>query len=211
MELNHFKVLNAIKSKTETKDNGFVKLKYISWATAWEEVKKIYPDANYEIERFENNLPYIYDEKTGYIVFTKVTIETITHQMWLPVMDGNNKAMKSEVYEYTTKNGKKTVQAATMFDINKTIMRCLTKNLAMFGFGISLYVGEDLPDSEKTKEKQVKMPERMTDEQEIWLKENGADFPKMIEYAKKNYKVDYITKEMANKKIEVLQKNKKPF
>ena len=33
-----------------------------------------------------------------------------------------------------------------MFDINKTIMRCLTKNLAMFGLGLYIYAGEDLPE-----------------------------------------------------------------
>jgi len=33
-----------------------------------------------------------------------------------------------------------------MFDINKTIMRCLVKNLAMFGLGLYIYAGEDLPE-----------------------------------------------------------------
>jgi hypothetical protein len=33
-----------------------------------------------------------------------------------------------------------------MFDVNKTIMRCLTKNLAMFGLGLYIYAGEDLPE-----------------------------------------------------------------
>ena len=42
----------------------------------------------------------------------------------------------------------KTVQPATMFDINKTIMRCLVKNLAMFGLGLCIYSGEDFPESE---------------------------------------------------------------
>jgi len=60
--------------------------------------------------------------------------------------------------------------------------------------------------TEANNKKEVKQLERMTDEQEVWLKENGADFPKMIEYAKKNYKVDYITKDMANKKIEAMKK-----
>jgi len=36
-----------------------------------------------------------------------------------------------------------------MFDINKAIMRCLTKNLAMFGLGLYIYAGEDLPEEEK--------------------------------------------------------------
>ena len=35
-----------------------------------------------------------------------------------------------------------------MFDVNKTIMRCLVKNLAMFGLGLYVYAGEDLPNDE---------------------------------------------------------------
>ena len=33
-----------------------------------------------------------------------------------------------------------------MFDVNKAIMRCLVKNLAMFGLGLYVYAGEDLPE-----------------------------------------------------------------
>lgn len=147
----HFETLNAIdvNDKTEKKSNGSTELTYLSWAWAWQELKNKYPDATYEIEKFENNLPYIYDEETGYMVFTKVTIEGITHEMWLPVMDGANKAMKAKPYTYKTKYGDKSVEAATMFDINKTIMRCLTKNLAMFGLGLYIYAGEDLPEDKK--------------------------------------------------------------
>lgn len=150
-KITHFEILNAIdvNDKTEKKSNGSVELTYLSWAWAWQELKKQFPDATYEIEKFENNLPYVYDEQTGYMVFTKVTIEGITHEMWLPVMDGANKAMKSQPYTYKTKFGDKSVEAATMFDINKTIMRCLTKNLAMFGLGIYIYAGEDLPEDKK--------------------------------------------------------------
>ena len=151
MNLTHFEKLNTINvnDKTEVKDNGQVKLTYLSWAWAWQECKKQFPDASYEIEKFENNLPYVYDENTGYMVFTKVTIEGITHEMWLPVMDEKNKAMKNKLYTYKTKYGEKEVAPATMFDINKTIMRCLTKNLAMFGLGIYIYAGEDLPEDVK--------------------------------------------------------------
>ena len=96
----------------------------------------------------------MYDENTGYMVFTTVTIDGITHMMWLPVMDGANKAMKNQPYTYATKyNGEKTVDAATMFDINKTIMRCLVKNLAMFGLGLYIYAGEDLPEAEVEEQK----------------------------------------------------------
>lgn len=128
-------------------------LNYLSWAWAWDETMKNYPEATYEIERFDNK-PYLYDEKAGYMVFTKVRIQDMEREMWLPVMDSNNKAMLDHKYTYDTKYKKDIpVEPATMFDINKTIMRCLVKNLAMFGLGLSLYAGEDLPEEEMTEEK----------------------------------------------------------
>lgn len=151
-----FDILNAVNvnDHTETKDTGKVKLTYLSWAWAWSEVKKRFPNASYEIIKF-NGLPYVYDEKTGYMVYTTVTIDGITHEMWLPVMDGNNRAMMAHPYEVKTKYNSFTVQPATMFDVNKTIMRCLTKNLAMFGLGLYIYAGEDLPE---TSDEEIKQP-----------------------------------------------------
>ncbi len=138
-----------VNEHTEKKKTGSTELTYLSWAWAWKEFKKIYPDATYEIKTFADadcvQKPYMYDKNTGYMVMTSVTADGLTYDMWLPVMDNNNKAMKSEYYEYTTKFGTKTVDVATMFDVNKTIMRCLVKNLAMFGLGLYIYAGEDLP------------------------------------------------------------------
>lgn len=160
-----FDILAAVNvnEHTEQKNAGGVNLTYLSWAWAWAEVKKRFPDANYEIVKFEG-LPYVYDSKTGYMVYTTVTIDAITHEMWLPVMDGNNKAMKDEPYKIVTKYGKEIqVAAATMFDINKTIMRCLTKNLAMFGLGLYIYAGEDLPeDSDAEVQEQPKTQRKTT-------------------------------------------------
>lgn len=150
-----FDELNAINvnDKTEKKKSGSTELTYLSWTWAWAEVKKRFPEAHYEIV-MHDGLPYVYDENTGYMVFTNVTIDGITHMMWLPVMDGANKAMKNQPYTYSTKyNGEKTVDAATMFDVNKTIMRCLVKNLAMFGLGLYIYAGEDLPEVEVEEQK----------------------------------------------------------
>lgn len=151
-----------VNSKVEEK-NG---LKYLSWSWAWAEVKKRYPDAFYEIERFDNNAPYLYDENLGYMVFTRVNINGEEQEMWLPVMDGANKAMLDHEYTYEVKKKEwdntarkyiytketKTVAKATMFDINKTIMRCLVKNLAMFGLGLYIYSGEDLPEELSTED-----------------------------------------------------------
>ena len=136
-----------VSNQIEKKSSGNGKeLSYLSWSFSWANVKKRCPNVNYEICKFgEKQTPYIYDEKTGYMVFTKVTIEGVTHEMWLPVMDNRNEAMLDHPRQVKYKNYTATVEAATMFDINKTIMRCLVKNLAMFGLGLYIYAGEDLP------------------------------------------------------------------
>lgn len=143
-----FETLNAIdcSEHTEKKKNGQVELTYLSWPWAWAEVKKRYPDADYTIYKDEQKRPYIEDPDYGLMCYTTVTINGQTHEMWLPVMDSANKTMRRVPYKYQTKSGEKTVEAATMFDINKTIMRCLVKNLAMFGLGLYIYAGEDLPE-----------------------------------------------------------------
>lgn len=137
-----------VNEHVEKKNTGKASLSYLSWAWAWAEVKKHYPDANYEIVKFENGLPYSYDPDTGYMCYTRVTIKGITHEMWLPVMDSHNDAMLATERTVKTRNGEYKVPACTMFDVNKTIMRCLTKNLAMFGLGLYIYAGEDLPADE---------------------------------------------------------------
>lgn len=140
-----------VNDKTEEK-NG---LTYLSWAYAIAEFKKIHPNMTYEVKKFENGLPYVYDENTGYMVFTSITVDGLTHEMWLPVMDGNNKAMKNKSYTVKTKYKEFTVQSATMFDINKTIMRCLVKNMAMFGLGLYIYSGEDLPEDMRSDDEKI--------------------------------------------------------
>nr|AAP03153.1 E12 [Lactococcus phage bIL66M1] len=154
-----FEQLNAINvnSKVEQKKTGKTSLSYLSWSWAWAEFKKVCPTATYEIKKYDDGngklVPYLYDTTLGIMVFTSVTVDDITYEMWLPVMDGANKAMKFVPYTYKTKFGEKSVEPASMFDVNKTIMRCLVKNLAMFGLGLYIYSGEDLPDlTEEQKE-----------------------------------------------------------
>jgi hypothetical protein len=116
-----------VNDKTETKGG----LKYLSWAWAWAEFKKVYPTATYEVVKF-NGLPYIKEEGVGVMVYTKVTADGLTYEMWLPVMNNMNKA----------------IMQPTMTEINKAIMRCLTKNISMFGLGLYIYAGEDLPEED---------------------------------------------------------------
>lgn len=145
-----FNVLSNLdlSDKCEKRDT----LTYLSWANAWSEFKSAYPSATYRILKNEEGLPYFSDPNLGIMVFTEVTVDEVTHQMWLPVMDNKNKAMKLQPYTYSVWDNykksfvDKTVQAASMFDINKTLMRCLVKNLAMFGLGLYIFQGDDLPE-----------------------------------------------------------------
>lgn len=139
-----------LNDKVENK-NG---LTYLSWANAWAAFKTVYPNATYRIiKNPQTNLPFFMDENLGIMVYTEVTADHQTYEMWLPVMDSTNKAMRLTPYTYQVwdkKNNKyveRKVEAATMFDINKTVMRCLVKNLAMFGLGLYIFAGEDMPET----------------------------------------------------------------
>lgn len=165
---NTFEILNAINVNGMTekkKQTNGTTLTYISWASAYQIAKQHFPDLSYEVERNpETGLPYWYDPLTGYMVFTKVTINGVTHEMWLPVLDATNHAMKSEPYQVKTKYKTLTIQKASMADINRSIMRCLTKCLGMHGLGLYLYQGEDLPSVEQAQPAQqpVKPIEKAT-------------------------------------------------
>lgn len=144
-------VSENVSPQTE-KRNGF---DYLSWAKCWEAFKKKCPDATYEIVKNEEGKPYYADE-SGIIVYTKVSVNGLTYEMWLPVMDTANRAMKLFPYEIQTKKGVFSIPAATMMDINKALMRCLVKNIAMFGLGLHVYEGEDLPlEMQKADQKNV--------------------------------------------------------
>jgi hypothetical protein len=201
MSKSIFETLNAINvnDKVEKKSN----LTYLSWAWAWAEVKKVYPDASYDVITDPiTHKPYFYDENLGYMVMTSVTINGQKLDMWLPVMDGANQAMKSESYEYSTRYGVKTVEAASMFDINKTLMRCLTKNLAMFGLGLYIYAGEDLP--EVTETKVVTKPKKAAPKKEAeltTLEVGDANWPNVEKYvlANKTKDIGYICNQLSRK------------
>ena len=177
-----FERLSAINlnEHVEKKSN----LTYLSWAWAWSATKNACPDATYKIGETE------YDEALGFMCHTTVTIEGETLEMWLPVMDGKNKSMKKTAYSYSTRYGDKQVEAATTFDINKTIMRCLVKNLAMFGLGIYIYAGEDLPEVETTASKveTTKKPEPVTESGLIDLKKGTANWDAVVKYVTANKK-----------------------
>ena len=144
-------------------------LTYVSWSDAWKAFKEVYPTATYKIVKNpQTNLPYFVDPLIGIMVFTEVSANGLTYEMWLPVMDGANKAMQLEPYTYQVWNktekkyDSRKVEAATMFDVNKAIMRCLVKNLAMFGLALYIYQGEDIPESIESPVEAQAQPQQQT-------------------------------------------------
>lgn len=128
-----FETLNKINVNEHVeKKNG---LSYLSWAWAWAEVKKAFPDATYTIYENENGWNYFTDGRTAWVK-TGVTIDGLEHIEYLPVMDMRNRSIP--------------VDNVTSFDINKAIQRSLTKACARHGLGLYIYAGEDLPESEQT-------------------------------------------------------------
>ena len=140
-----FDKLNAIdvKKKTKQKNN----LTYLPWASAWGEVKKLYPDAQYKVHESimyidnqgaktetQNTKPWFDDGKTAWVKVS-VTIDGNEITEMLPIMDFRNKSIP--------------IENITSSDVNKSIKRCLVKALALHGLGLYIFVGEDLPDELK--------------------------------------------------------------
>lgn len=174
-----FETLNSINvnDKVEIKDTGRVKLTYLSWAWAWAEVKKVYPDVKVTVHESELGLPYFPSDE-GIMVKVDVEIEGVSHTVYLPVMDGANNAMKQVDYKVKTRYGDKEVKAATMMDINKTIQRATVKALGLHGLGLYIYAGEDLPEGEEKEEPKspVKTKEKKTETKST--KTSGNSFRK---------------------------------
>lgn len=194
-----FDVLNAVNVNEHTeKKNG---LTYLSWAWAWAEVKKRYPEATYRIYENKDEYNYHTDGKTCWVK-TSVTIEGIEYIEYLPVMDFKNVSIP--------------VDRVTSFDVNKAIQRSLTKALARHGLGLYIYAGEDLPEGEDTSETPA---ERKPLSAEL-LKEAdalGIELPNVCKYFKKRAEeltdedlracIDMKRKNLAKKKAEAVTKS----
>lgn len=102
-------------------------LSYLSWATAYKLAMDKDPAMNYEIVQDNDGMPF-FSRGDVHIVKTKVTMFGETKEMFLPIMDNKHNA----------------VAKPNSRQVNDNIMRCLAKNIAMFGIGLPLYVGEDL-------------------------------------------------------------------
>ena len=95
-------------------------LDYLSWAVAWSALMDEFPDSTYYFGE-----PITLSDGTM-MVRAGVTVQGLTHEMQLPVLDHRNKPLSQP----------------NSFDYNSAQMRCLVKAIAMHGVGISLYLGD---------------------------------------------------------------------
>ena len=135
-----------VSKHTEKKMN----LTYLSWSRAWTLLMKEYPQATYTFVDFEG-VPYraLPDGTTE--VATQIKIEDHVRSMLLPIMDHKNNA----------------VENPNARQVNDNRMRCLVKNLAMFGLGMKVFTQfeDHLPDPEKDKKPVAKKKRKMSEKQ----------------------------------------------
>ena len=151
MEQNYSKVFETLNridcsAHTETKKQGTTNLTYLSWAWAWAEVKKAFPNATFNVYENAQGWNYHTDGRTAWVK-TGVTIEGVEMIEYLPVMDFRNQSIPLE--------------NVTSFDVIKAIQRSLTKAAARHGLGLYIYAGEDLPESgdeQASKQKKASKP-----------------------------------------------------
>lgn len=117
-------------------------LNYLSWANAYKLAVEQDPNFKFEVLEDSDGFP-LFSRGNCHIIKTEVTMFGETKRMFLPVMNNKHQA----------------VENPNSRDINDTIMRCLVKNIALFGIGLSLYTGEDLENIIKTPEQRLKEEE----------------------------------------------------
>lgn len=119
-----WKTLSAIDCSKHTKKvkAGYAELTYLPWSSAWEIICQNYPEAEFEV------LPEkAYGDTLE--VWVKLTIGGHSRVMWLPVMDNKNNSIANPTSRH----------------VSDSRMRCLVKAAAMFGLGLYIYQGEELP------------------------------------------------------------------
>ena len=167
--MSYFETLNKVNvNKMTEQKNG---LTYLSWALAWQELKKHYPLSFYTVYESASGMNYHTDGRTCWVK-TGVTVVDkdmeLEHIEYLPVMDYRNKSIP--------------VDMVTSFDVNKAIQRSLTKAIARHGLGLYIYAGEDLP-NEKDDERRNETNERIKSAPNSYT----SNTAKKLQEAKKGY------------------------
>jgi hypothetical protein len=98
-------------------------LTYLSWTWAYTKMVENYPEFQYH---FHDNEVHNDGSVTVHVV---CNIGQVSRSMWLPVMDNRNNS----------------VEDPSSREISDAKMRCLVKCIALFGLGLYIFAGEDVP------------------------------------------------------------------
>jgi hypothetical protein len=123
---NYFAKLNQINVSQHIERKG--NFAYLSWPYAVAQLRQADPTATWEVRRFDG-LPFLKTD-CGFFVEVEVTVNGVRLSQIHPVLDARNKP----------------IEKPSAFDINTSIQRCLVKAIALYGLGLYIYAGEDLPE-----------------------------------------------------------------
>lgn len=110
-------------------DQDYKGLSYLSWSSAYQLMMEQDPMATYDVLTAEDGIP-LFSRGDMHFVKTSVTMFGVTKYMWLPVMDNKHNSVANP----------------TSRQVSDNIMRCLVKNIAMFGIGLRVFKGENYED-----------------------------------------------------------------
>jgi hypothetical protein len=147
-----------LSSKTEKRGN----LTYLSWAHAWAECKKLFPDMTRTVYESETGMNYFTDGSTAWVK-VGVTIQGQEHIDYLPVMDMRNQSVP--------------LANITSMQVNKTIQRSTVKALALHGLALNIYAKEDFPAESDSNMQAVKAQPKATSK--VALVEGDANWEKV--------------------------------
>lgn len=134
-----FEQLSALNLSSKTEKRG--NLTYLSWAHAWAECKKLFPDMTRTVYESETGMNYFTDGSTAWVK-VGVTIQGQEHIDYLPVMDMRNQSVP--------------LANITSMQVNKTIQRSTVKALALHGLALNIYAKEDFPSESDSSMQAVK-------------------------------------------------------
>jgi hypothetical protein len=147
-----------LSSKTEKRGN----LTYLSWAHAWAECKKLFPDMTRTVYESDTCMNYFTDGSTAWVK-VGVTIQGQEHIDYLPVMDMRNQSVP--------------LANITSMQVNKTIQRSTVKALALHGLALNIYAKEDFPSESDANMQAVKAQPKAT--AKVALVEGDANWEKV--------------------------------
>lgn len=153
---------DIVKKEVKTKTGKDFTIDYVPWARAIEKLRMHYPDAiieectfttkkfvsvlssktkdgeTYETQLVDVEMPYGSDGKTCWVkTCIKIPSENIEEYCTLPIMDNSNNAVAE--------------QNVTSTHVNKALRRCVAKNIAYLGYGLSMWLKDDYTDLAKDK------------------------------------------------------------